>query len=57
MSDNMTKRAKEYMNAVIETLQAKYNMTEIEAYKAVKSSFCMTHCCIMQMKPYMMILK
>ena len=40
----MTKRAKEYMN---ETLQAKYNMTEIEAYKAVKSSFCMTHCCIM----------
>ena len=42
----MTKRAKEYMNAVIETLQAKYNMTEIEAYKAVKSSFCMTHCCI-----------
>lgn len=35
----MTKRAKEYMNAVIETLQTKYNMTEIEAYKAVKSSF------------------
>ena len=34
----MTKRAKEYMNAVIETLQTKYNMTEIEAYKAVKSS-------------------
>lgn len=35
----MTKCAKEYMNAVIETLQTKYNMTEIEAYKAVKSSF------------------
>lgn len=35
----MTKRAKEYMNAVIEILQKKYNMIEIELYKAVKSSF------------------
>ncbi len=37
MSDNMTKHAKEYMNAVIETLQRKYNMTEIEAYDNIES--------------------
>lgn len=35
----MTKSAKEYMNTVIEILQSKYNMTEFEAYKAVRASF------------------
>lgn len=35
----MTKRAKEYMKAVIEVLQRKYSMSEIEAYKAVKATF------------------
>lgn len=57
MVSNMIKSAKEYMNTVIEILQSKYNMTEFEAYKAVRASFCMTHCYIIQMKPYMMILK
>ncbi len=35
----MTRRAKEYMNAVSCVLIRKYNMTEIEAYKVIKNSF------------------
>lgn len=35
----MRKDAKEYMNSVVETIVEKYNLTEIESYKAVKSSF------------------
>lgn len=35
----MTRRAKEYMDAVSRVLIRKYNMTEIEAYKVIKNSF------------------
>lgn len=35
----MSKDAKKYMNAVIDVLIKKFNMTEIEAYKMVKNSF------------------
>ena len=35
----MTKRAKEYINAVSRVLVRKYKLTEIEAYKIVKNSF------------------
>ena len=35
----MTKRAKEYVNAVSRVLVRKYRITEIEAYKMIKNSF------------------
>jgi len=35
----MSREAKKYMNAVIGVLMKKFNMSEIEAYKAVKNSF------------------
>ena len=37
--DFMTSRAKEYMKAVVEVLQHKYGMSEIEAYRAIKETF------------------
>ena len=36
---NMRQDAKRYMNSVVETIVEKYHVTEIEAYRAVKSSF------------------
>lgn len=35
----MRKDAKRYMEAVVDVLVKKFNMSEIEAYKAVKQSF------------------
>lgn len=35
----MRKNAKEYMDHVAETLAKKYNISEIESYKMIKSSF------------------
>jgi len=35
----MSKDAKKYMNAVVVILMKKFDMPEIEAYKAVKNSF------------------
>ncbi len=35
----MRKDAKEYMNSVINVIVKKYNLSEIESYKAVKKSF------------------
>lgn len=36
---NMRKDAKKYMNSVVEIIIRKYNLSEIESYKAVKNSF------------------
>ena len=35
----MRKDAKEYMNSVVDSIVKKYDLSEIEAYKAVKESF------------------
>ncbi len=35
----MRKDAKKYMNSVVEIIIRKYSLSEIESYKAVKSSF------------------
>lgn len=35
----MRKNAKEYMDHVAETLAKKYNISEIESYKMIRSSF------------------
>lgn len=35
----MRKDAKEYMNSVVKAMMKKYQLSEIESYKAVKKSF------------------
>ncbi len=35
----MRKDAKEYMNSVINVMVRKYNLSEVESYRAVKKSF------------------
>lgn len=35
----MRKDAKEYMNSVVNSIVKKYNLSEIDAYKAIRKSF------------------
>ena len=42
----MNKRAKEYQKKVVDVLVRKYNMSELEAYKAIRTTFLYDSLCL-----------